>query len=333
MNHTSIIQDIITGKFSPIYLLHGEEPYFIDEITNEIIKHALEDHERDFNQLIIYGKEADPVSLTSELRNYPMMATRKLVILKEAQDFKGMDELEGYFENPCETTIFIVNYKYKNYDSRKRIMKLASQKGLVFKSEKIKEYNLAEWITKYVKSIHLNITPKACMLLAEFLGNDLGKIVNELEKLQLLVEKGTIINDVHIEENIGISKDYNAFELTNAVSIRDFYKSIKIIDYFANNPKATDISLVIGNMFKLFSQLMRIHFLSNKTKEAVANALKLHPYVAGELLIASRNFSPQKIAVNIAILHEFDLKSKGIGSTGNFSQGDLMKELIYRLLN
>jgi DNA polymerase-3 subunit delta len=333
MDHKLIIKDIQAGKFAPIYFLHGEEPFFIDEITNALCEHVLEEHERDFNQVIIYGKDAEPLSLISELKNYPMMAARKLVILKEAQDFKAIDQLENYVEQPSETTIFVVNYKYKTYDSRKKLVKSADQKGIVFKSDKIREYNLPEWIKNYVASTGFSITQKAGMLLAEFLGNDLGRIVNEIEKLSILIEKGTTINDIHIEENIGISKDYNVFELTNALASVDFYKALKIVDYFDHNPKATDIIVVIATIFKFYTQLMRIHFLPNKTREAIASALKVHPYVAGELLNASRNYNPKKIAANIAILHEFDLKSKGIGNTGAFSQGDLLKEMVYRLLH
>jgi DNA polymerase-3 subunit delta len=333
MDHKLIIRDILAGKFVPVYFLHGEEPYFIDEITHALCEHVLEEHERDFNQVIIYGKDAEPLSLISELKNYPMMAARKLVILKEAQDFKAMDQLEHYFDHPSETTIFVVNYKYKTYDSRKKLIKSAAQKGIVFKSDKIREYNLPDWIKNYVASTGFSITQKAGMLLAEFLGNDLGRIVNEIEKLSILIEKGTTINDVHIEENIGISKDYNVFELTNALAAVDFYKALKIVDYFDHNPKATDIVVVIATIFKFYTQLMRIHFLPNKTREAIAGALKIHPFVAGELLNASRNYNPKKIAANIAVLHEFDLKSKGIGNTGAFSQGDLMKEMIYRLLH
>jgi DNA polymerase-3 subunit delta len=333
MDHRLILKDVRSGKFERIYFLHGEEPFFIDEITEEITKNALEEHERDFNQTIIYGKEAEPLSLISELKNYPMMGLRRLVILKEAQEFKNFDQLEGYMENPSETTIFVINYKYKNFDSRKKIMKSILKNGLVFKSDKVKDYLLGDWIQQYVKSSGYGITSKANMLLAEFLGNDLSRIVNELEKLSLLVEKGTTINDVHIEENIGISKDYNVFELTNAVANRDVLKAFKIIDYFNHNPKATSIVVVIPNLFKLFSQLMRIHFLPNKSKESVASALKVHPFVAGELMAASKQFDPKSIAANIAILHEFDLKSKGIGNTGAITEGDLMKEMIYRILN
>jgi len=333
MDYKLIIKDIQSKKLEKIYFLHGEEAYFIDEITKAITENALEEHERDFNQVIIYGKDAEPLSLMSELKNYPMMAARKLVILKEAQDFKQMDDLESYFEHPSDTTIFVVNYKYKTFDARKKLMKFATTNGIVFKSEKIKDYQLGSWIEFYLKTLGFKITSKASMLLSEFLGNDLGRIVNEIDKLAILIEKDTTINDIHIEENIGISKDYNVFELNNALAVKDVAKAFKIVDYFAHNPKATDIIIVISTVFNYYSRLMRVHFLQHKSKEAVATALKVHPFVAGELINATKVYNPKKIAINIAILHEFDLKSKGVGDTGAFSQGDLMKEMVYRLLH
>lgn len=333
MDHRQLIKNIKSGQLDKIYFLHGEEPYFIDEITDAIVSNALEEHERDFNQIVIYGKDAEPLSLISELKNYPMMAARKLVILKEAQDFKHFDQLESYIEAPSPTTIFVVNYKYKAFDSRKKIMKSILKNGIVFKSDKVKDYLLNDWIQQAVKAKGYGISSKATMLLAEFLGNDLGRIVNEIDKLSILIENGTTINEIHIEENIGISKDYNVFELTNAVAHNDFQKAFKIVDYFDHNPKATSIVVVIPTLFKLFSQLMRIHFVPNKSKDGVASYLKIHPFVAGELLVASKHFNPKKIAANIEVLHDYDLKSKGVGSTGAVSEGELMKEMIFRLLH
>ncbi|MCE2682581.1 MAG: DNA polymerase III subunit delta [Flavobacteriia bacterium] len=333
MDYLQLIKEIRSGQFRKIYFLHGEEPFFIDEISNAIIHGALQEHERDFNQTIIYGKDAEPASLIAELNGYPMMAERRLVVLREAQDFdKKIEELEPYFNSPLESTIFVVGYKYKNFDSRKKLIKLAEKQGVVFKSEKVKEYSLGDWIVKYVKSKGYGLSSKACSLLAEFLGNDLGRIVNEIEKLAIILEPGTTINEVHIEENIGISKDYNVFELTNALSARDVFKANRIVNYFEQNPKATNIVVVIPQIFKLFTQLLRIHFLPNKSPEGVASALKVPPFVAKELINASKQFDPRKIAANIAVLQEYDLKSKGVGNSSS-SHGDLMRELIFRMLH
>lgn len=332
MDYKQIIAKIESKQFEKIYFLHGEEGFYIDKITDAIIENALEDHERDFNQTIVYGKDSEVNSIISEAKGYPMMAERRLVIVREAQDLKLIDDLVSYFENPSEQTIFVINYRNKNFDSRKKALKAANKTGLVFKAEKIKEYRLADWITSYVKSSGYGITPKAGMLLAEFLGNDLNRIVNELDKLQILVEKGTTINDIHIEENIGISKDYNMFELSSAVSTRDVSKANKIVDYFYHNPKAGPLVPVVSNLFGHFSKLMKIHFLSNKSKESVAQALKVHPFVASLLINSTKIYNPKKIASNISVLHQYDLKSKGVGNA-TATDGELMKELIYQLMH
>ena len=332
MDYKLILKEIKAGKFEKIYFLHGEEPYFIDLISNAVEANALQEHERDFNQSVLYARETDALSLLGELNAYPMMAERRLVVLKEAQYFKDIEALEKYFDKPADTTIFVVCYKHKTYDARKKSIKAAAKNGLVFKSDKIREYQLADWINAYVKSIGYEITSKASMLLTEFIGNDISRIVNEIEKLTILVKKGTPINDVHIEENIGISKDYNIFELTNAIQLRDSLKSFKIIQYFENNPKAVEITVVISNLFRLFSNIMRIHFLPNKSREAVVQVLGVHPFVAGELLNARNNFDPRKLAVNIQVLHEYDLKAKGVGNP-SASQGELMREMVFKLLH
>ena len=332
MDHKLLLKEIRNKKFEKIYFLHGEEPYFIDFLTKAIQDNALEESERDFNQSILYGKDAEVLSLISELKSYPMMAERRLVILKEAQYFKAIEQLESYLENPANSTIFVICYKYKTFDARKKTLKNALKNGVVFKSEKVKEYQLAEWIQQYIKTTGYELTSKACMLLIESLGNDLGRIVKELEKLAVLIEKGTIINENHIEENIGISKDYNVFELTNAFANKDNLKALKIVDYFDHNPKAADLVFVISNLFKFFSQIMRIHFLPNKSREAVAQALGVHPFVAGELTNAKNKYDPRKIAANIALIHEYDLKSKGVGNT-SATQGELMREMVYQLIH
>lgn len=332
MDHKLVIKQIKEKKFEKIYLLHGDEPFFIDEITDAILENVLEEHERDFNQSVIYGKDADPGRLIEELRGYPMMSERKVVVLKEAQDFKKFKEIEKYFESPTDTTVFVLCFKYQNFDARTSSFKGAQKNGLVYKSEKIKDYALPDWIQTFVKSTGYTITGKAALMLTEFLGNDLSRIKNELEKLYILLEKGTAINEIHIEENIGISKDYNLFELTNAVQANDLAKAYKIVNYFEHNPKATSIVVVIANLFTLYNRLMRIHFTPTKTKDVIAGMLRVHPYAAGELINASRTFTPTKLARNIEILHDFDLRSKGVGDSSS-SEGELMKELIYSLMH
>lgn len=332
MDHKLVLKDIRNKKFEKMYFLHGEEAYFIDAICDALIEHALEDHERDFNQTILYGKDAEVLSLISELKAYPMMSERRLVVLKEAQSFKNLDDLEAYADQPSESTIFVVCHKYKTFDARKKVLKSFAKNGLVFKSDKVREYHLADWISNHVKTIGYSINSKASMLLAEFLGTDLGRIVKELEKLAILLPPGTTIDETHIELNIGISKDYNVFEFVNAISARNTEKAFKIIQYFEYNPKAADITVIISNLFKFFSQIMRIHFLPNKSHEAIAQAVGVPPFVAGELLKAKNQYDPRKIAAVIELLHRFDLKAKGVGNA-SASQGELLKELTYQILH
>jgi DNA polymerase-3 subunit delta len=332
MDHKLLLKDIKNKKFEKMYFLHGEEAYFIDMLCDAIMEHAMEEHERDFNQTILYGKDAELLSLISELKAYPMMSERRLVVLKEAQDFRNMDGLEQYAENPLDTTIFVVCHKYKAFDARKKVLKSFAKNGTVFKSDKVREYQLADWIQQYVKSTGFGINSKASMLLAEFLGTDLGRIVKELEKLAILLPAGTTIDETHVELNIGISKDYNVFEFVNAISARNTEKAFKIIQYFEYNPKAADLTVIISNLFKFFSQIMRIHFLPNKSREAVAQTIGVHPFVAGELLQAKNQYDPRKIAAAIELLHRFDLKAKGVGSS-SMSQGELLKELTYQILH
>ena len=332
MDFNKIIQSIKAKEFKPVYFLHGEEPYFIDAISDAIIENSLEEGERDFNQAVVYGKDSEVISIISQAKEYPMMAQRRLVVIREAQDLKKIEELAAYLEEPNESTVFVINYKYKKFDSRKKVFKAAKKNGIVYQSDKIKEYNLSGWINSFVKDRGYNITPKASELLVEFLGDSLSKIINEFNKLEILVEKGTTINEVHIEENIGISKDYNVFELVNAIAIRDVSKANVIVNYFDHNPKAGSIIMVIANIFKLHSQMMKVHFLSNKSKENIASSLKMHPFVAQKMLNSIKIYNPKKIAANISTLHEYDLKSKGVDNPSS-TPGQLMTELIYKLMH
>lgn len=332
MDHKLIIKSIKQKQFEKIYFLHGEEPFFIDQITDAVIENAMDESERDFNQTILYGKEADAGSVIADAKSYPMMGERRLVVIKEAQEFKEIDLLESYFNNPVDTTIFVLCYKHKKFDTRKKLIKTAASNGLVFLSDKVRDYKLVDWISNYARDTGYQITPKASMLLAEFLGTDLSRISNELEKLSILVEKGTAINEVHIEENIGISKDYNFFELQNAFAERDYVKASKIVNYFEKNPKMGPLIPIVSNLFGYHTKLMRIHFMKDKSRESLASNLGINPFVVAQYTNAAKIYNPKKLAENIAILQEYDLKSKGIDNA-SISDGDLMKEMIYRLMN
>jgi DNA polymerase-3 subunit delta len=331
MDASLIIKELQAKKFAPLYFLHGDETYYIDLITDALVSNCLEEHERDFNQTILYGKDADLLALQSELKAYPMMAERRLVILKEAQDFKHLEALEAYSEAPSPTTVFVVCYKHKTFDARKKLLKNFAKNGQVFKSEKVRDYQLPDWIAKYVRTQGMQINGKATMLLAEFLGADLGRIANEIEKLRIVLGTNASITEQHIEQHIGISKDYNVFELVNAVAQKQTDKAFKIVQYFEYNPKAGELLAIIPAFFKLFSQLMRVHFTPNKTREGIASSLGVHPFVAGELIANRQHYDPKKIATIIALLHEYDLKAKGVGNSQQ-TDGELLKEMVFQIL-
>ncbi len=331
MDASLIIKDLQAKKFAPLYFLHGEETYYIDLLTEAIQQNCLEEHERDFNQTILYGKDAELLALQSKLKAYPMMAERRLVILKEAQDFKHLDALEAYSDAPSSTTVFVICYKHKAFDARKKLLKNFAKNGLIFKSDKIREYQLPDWISKFVRTKGMQINGKAAMLLTEFLGADLGRIANEIDKLRIVLGPNASITEQHIEQHIGISKDYNIYELVNAIAQKQADKAFKIVQYFEYNPKAGELVVVVPALFKLFSQLMRIHFTPNKSREAIASSLGVHPFVAGELIANRQNYDPKKIAAIIALLHDYDLKAKGVGNS-QMSSGELLKEMVFQIL-
>ncbi|MDR0802871.1 DNA polymerase III subunit delta [Fluviicola sp.] len=332
MDYKALLKDIKTGSFQPIYVLHGEEPYFIDVLSDAIIEHAVDESEKDFNLAVYYGRDIDITALISEARSFPFMGTRKVVVVREAQDLKDLYDLEKLLPNLVESNILVLCHKYKALDGKRKFAKDLSKYGVNFKSEKVKDYNLTEWIAAYVRSEGYEITSKAAALLGEFLGNDLSRIVNELDKLAIVLEKGTRISDVHIEENIGISKDYNVFELVNAIAVRDSLKVFQIADYFERNPKDHSIIVVIPSVFRLFTNMMRVHFAPNKSPEAIASSVGLHPFVAKELIRNCPNYPPKILARNVEILHHYDLKSKGVGNSST-TDGQLLKEMLVQILN
>jgi len=261
------------------------------------------------------------------------MAEYQVVIVKEAQDLsRTIEKLAKYAENPQPTTVLVVNYKYKKLDKRKALYKTLKKKGVVYESKKLYENQVADWIRRVLSPKKYTITPKAAQMLVEFLGTDLSKINNELEKLQIILPEGTQISPDHIEENIGISKDYNNFELRKAVGDRNTIKVHKIVNYFADNPKDNPMVVTVSLLFNFFSQLLHFHGLKDKSPRSVASALKINPYFVNEYITAARNFPMRKVSAVVSTLREFDVKSKGVGSNA-VPQGDLLKELMVRILS
>src|SRR5690606_30452448 len=278
-----IVSDIKAGKIKPVYFLMGEEPYYIDKISEYIQDNLLSEEEKGFNQVVLYGKDITIEDIVSNAKRYPMMAERQVVIVKEAQHLsRTIENLESYALNPQPTTVLVVCYKYKTIDKRKKLYKTLSKIGAVHESKKLYENQVADWIRRVLSGKGYTIQPKASQMLVEFLGTDLGKISNELEKLELVLQKGGEITPELIEMNIGISKDYNNFELKKAIGEKDILKATKITNYFAQNVKDNPFIVTVSMLFNFFSQLLQYHGLTDHSKSSVASALKINPYFVSE---------------------------------------------------
>lgn len=334
-----ILADIKQRKFKPVYFLHGEESYYIDLVSDLLEKEVLTEGEKGFNQTVLYGKEADILTIISTAKRYPMMSEYQLVIVKEAQNLKfgksdtKEDPLSTYLENPLKSTILVFCYKYGTLDKRLKIAKSIEKHGVLFESKKLYDNQISDWANKFVESKGFKIEGKAAAMIAEFLGNDLGKVANEIEKVLINMGDRKTISMDDIEKNIGVSKEFNSFELNSAIVKRDILKANRIIDYFAANKKDNPIVLIIGNMNSYFSKLFTYHFLQDKSKGNVAKELKVNPFFVTEYESAARNFNFDKTCQVISLLREYDLKSKGVDNTGNTEEGELLKELVWKILH
>ncbi|WP_445749277.1 DNA polymerase III subunit delta [Polaribacter sp.] len=327
-----IVADIKRKILKPIYFLMGEEPYYIDQISDFIEENVLDESEKGFNQQVMYGRDVTIEDIIAAAKRYPMMAERQVIIVKEAQDLsKTIEKFASYAENPQPTTVLVFNYKYKTLDKRKKLYKDIAKSGLIFESKKMYENQVSDWIRRVLSGKKYQIEPKAALMLVEFLGTDLSKIFNELKKLMIILPEGTIINDKHIEENIGISKDFNNFELRKAIGEKNVLKSNRIINYFAENPKGNPLIVTISLLNVFFTQLLFFHGLQDKSKKSVASSLGINPYFADEYFLAARNYPIQKVTSVLSYLRDADMKSKGVGANQN--EGDILKELIFKILH
>ncbi|MEO2064532.1 MAG: DNA polymerase III subunit delta [Christiangramia sp.] len=328
-----IVTDIQKGVIKPIYFLTGEEPYYIDKISDYIEDSLLSEEEKGFNQMVMYGRDTSVDEIVSNAKRFPMMAERQVVIVKEAQDLsRTIEKLVDYAENPQPTTVLVICYKYRKLDKRKKLNKIIQKNGVVFEGKKLYENQVGDWIIRTMKSRSYPVSPKASQMLVEFLGNDLGKIDNELKKLQLICPKGTSVTPELIEENIGISKDFNNFELRNAIGEKDSVKAHRIANYFAQNPKDNPLIVTVSLLFGYFSQILQFHGLPDKSKANVAKQLKISPFFVNDYVVAARNYPMKKVSRNISLIQETDVKSKGVGA-GNVPPGDLLKELLVKIMN
>lgn len=338
-----IMADLRAGKYRPVYLLQGEEPFYIDRISEYIEQHALTEDERSFNQTVLYGLDTDIATIVSEAKRFPMMAQRQVVVVKEAQSIRNLlpnsdeqrSELVAYIENPQPTTVLVICHKYKKVDTRKKVgkdlLKAVEQNGVLFTSEKVKDHQLDNWITDFVKASGYHIDPRTANLLAEYLGNDLSKIDNELGKLFIDMQAGGTISMDLVEKKIGISKDYNIFEFQNALLNKDIQRANRIAIHFGKNQKEHPIQMLVPTLFGFFFRIMLAQNLIKRQKGAeLAKELKVSPYFLKDYELGARVFSEPKLRRIIEYLREVDAKSKGIDNHSTEAD-DLLKELVFKI--
>jgi len=333
VTYEGIISDLKNRIFKPVYFLAGEESYYIDLITEYIQEKVLPESEKAFNQIILYGDDTNIASIIDTARRFPMMSSHQILIVKEAQSLKKLDDLIIYLEKPLLSTILVFNYKYKTLDKRTKLFKTLESHGIYFESGRIRDYLIPAWIERYLMLKGIKTDPSASAMLTEYLGTDLHKIVNELDKLIITLPDGKpFITTALIEKNIGISKDYNNFELQKAIGEKNILKANMIVHYFANNPKDNPITLSIASLFGFFSKLLTFHYLTDKSKNNVAAVLKVNPFFVKEYENSATKYNVSKTMEIISLLRIYDLKSKGFGDPGT-DPGDLLKELVFRVLH
>ncbi len=332
MTFEKIKSAISAGKFEPVYFLSGEESYYIDVLTDLLLEKALTETERDFNQHIFYGKDSDPQEIVNAARRYPVFAERQLVLVKEAQHIRNWDAFIAYLDKPVASTILVINYKHKKLDKRTSFGKLVQKKSAFLNAAKLREDKIPEWISNYLRNNKRNISQKSAFLLKEHLGNDLAKITNELDKLLLNIPEGTEIDATHIENHIGISKDFNAFELSAAVASKNYVKAIRIIKYFEQNPKAGPIVFVLTILFNYFTKVFQLHHSRGMSDSDAMRAIGVNPYFFKDYKKGAANYSLNRTELIIAALANTDARAKGIGNTGSIGHYELLKELMYKMM-
>jgi len=346
MTIEQIFNDLKKKIYHPVYFLQGEEPFYIDQISDYIEQHVLSESEKEFNQTIVYGREIDILTLISYARRYPMMSNYQVIIVKEAQDMKSLfskekedskkkDEKDPFIEyllNPTPTTLLVFCYKYNKIDKRTKAAKILDKSSVLFETKKIYDDKLPAWIGAYAQGIDMKINPKALQILAENLGNDLSKIANELGKLKLNLKPGQEVTPEIVEENIGVSKDFNIFELQKALGTRNSLKAFRIVNYFASNPKNNLMIMNIPQLYTYFLKILTYHKLEDRSTNNASSVLGINPYFLSDYTKAAKEYSAELCIRNIGLIREYDLRSKGVN---NFStgEGELMKELVYKMLH
>lgn len=328
-----ILANLGKNQYHPVYFLTGEEAYYIDQVSDYIQENVLNESEKTFNLTIIYGKDSDAVAVMDAAKRFPMMSKQQVVLVKEAQELKDIDKLVHYVENPLASTLLVLNYKYKKPDKRKKVFKSLIKNSVYLESKKLYDNQVPGWIAEYVAAKNINIEPKASVLLLEFLGSNLSKISNEIDKLIIaLGENEKIITSSLIERNIGISKDFNNFELQNALGKRDVLKANRIINYFADNQKNHPLVLTINTLYSFYAKILIYYWIKDKSKDNLSEQLGVRPFFVKDYVDAARRYNANQVIRIIGLLREYDLKSKGYKGTV-IAPGDLLKELIFKILH
>lgn len=332
MSADKIIKDWEKKNFKPIYWLQGEEEFYINEVMHYAEKNILSAAEAEFNFTVFYGKDANWTEVINACRRYPMFAERQVVLLKEAQQMKDIDKLEGYVQNPLSSTVLVVSYKGKTVDGRSKLSKILTQKGEVLTTKKMYENQLPSWTNDFIKSKGYEIGPRALMLLVDHIGNDMSRIANEINKVSMNLGTRKSITEDDIEYFVGISKDYNVSELQQAISNKDLAKAITIIQYFEGNPKAGPIQLILPSLYGHFSKVLTIFQMADKSDRALKPMFYMNPYLVKQALETVINYSYNGVEQALMILHEYNLRSVGINNPGN-SDASLMKEMAVKIIH
>lgn len=333
--YLEILRDVRSGVFKPVYFLMGEESYFIDLITEAIIKHALTDDERDFNQTILYGADVPNYGVVvNAAKRYPMMAQRQLVVVKEAQQIPNIEMLSYYLKQPLSSTVLVINHKYGTVKGKKLLSEI-EQVGVVYESKKLYDNQLPAFINNYVADMGCTIEMKAMQMLADFIGSDLNRLSSELDKLRISMgEKNKRITPDDVERNVGVSKDFNNFELLNAIVMRNALKANQIVNYFERNPKSNPFIVTISVLFGFFSNLLIAYFAADKSEQGLMQELKLRStFQARDYVTAMRNYNAFKCIDVISLLRQYDARSKGIGTTSNTTEGEMLRELVFKIMH
>lgn len=331
MSAEKIITEWKKGHFKPIYWLEGDEPFFIDQVVDYAEHHILTEAEAGFNMTIFYGKDADWAAVVNACMRYPMFAERQVVLLKEAQQMREIEKLEGYIDNPLSSTIFVVSYKEKKVDGRSKLAKVLKQKGELLTTKKMYDNQLPQWADQMVQQHGLTITQKALFLLVDHIGNDLSRMQNEVEKLAINLGARKSITEDDIENFIGISKEFNVFELQNAIAKKELSKAIRIIQYFEANPKSAPIQMVLPALYNFFSKVFMLYSVQQSDEKTIATALGVNPYFVKDYMGAARKYDYPGVEKILLLLHQYNLRGVGVND-GNTTDAGLMKEMVVKMM-